>query len=242
MKPQSTTFLWGIFLLCLGGLFLLNSFGLLNTDEGTGTAMVFFAGGIVFLAAYFVFKKKLWTLILGCIGIFIGFATYIEATGFLPGEFSGIALFVITGLVFLGSLRRGLKNWWAIIPGGFCFIIAGHIGLDLFVRHAGNLHAVLLFGGIGLIFGILYFLKNETHQLGWAKYPALGSLGLCALIFFTSNFEDVLSEFFLPFLLVSIGVIMLIKSLRAPHADMSDDFKNDDVLSEANISDETKVD
>ena len=131
MKPRSNTFLWGIFLVCLGALFLLNSFGLLQLDDEVGAAMVFFSAGVVLLTAYFAFKKKLWTLIVGCIALFVGIVTYIDATHFVPEEFIGVSLFVIAGLVFLSNLRKGRKTWWAIIPGGFCLIIAGHIFLDM---------------------------------------------------------------------------------------------------------------
>ena len=215
MKPRSNTFLWGVFLVCLGTLFLLNSFGLLRLDDEIGAAMVFFSAGVVLLTAYFVFKKKLWTLIVGCVGVFLGIVTYIDATRFVPEEFIGISLFVIAGLVVLSALRRGRKNWWSIIPGGFCLIIAGHILLDISFYETDNLHAVLFFGGTSLIFGVIYLLKNAEYKLGWAKYPGLAALAICAIILFAADFEDVISRFFFPVLLVAVGALMLVKSLKS---------------------------
>lgn len=214
MKPRANSFLWGVFLVCLGALFLLNSFGFMDIDEETGMAVMFFSGGLVLLIAFFLFKKKLWTLILGSAGVFIGLAIFIEATRIVPEEYVGVSLFVLVALVFLSSLKSGRKNWWAIIPAGYSLSIAGHILLDLSWHSSGLLHSVIVFGGTGLIFGVIYLLKNEEHHLGWAKYPAGISLAVCALILFGAGFNDLVSRFFLPLMLVGGGVMLLIRSLN----------------------------
>lgn len=215
MKPRSNIFLWGVFLVCMGALSLLNSFDVIRIDEEVGPAMLFFSAGLVLVVAHFFFNKKLWSLIVGGICMFIGLATYIEATRFLRDEYVGISLFVLTGLIFLSALRHGRKNWWAIIPGGYSLSIAAHIALDLSWHGSGLWHSVVVFGGTGLIFGAIYLLKDETYNLDWAKYPSIIAFALCALVLFTADFEDVVSRFFFPVLLIGLGALLLFRSTRS---------------------------
>ncbi|MBN2414642.1 hypothetical protein JXO52_02320 [bacterium] len=214
MKPRSNIFLWGVFLVCLGALSLLNSFDVIRFDEEVGPAMLFFSAGIVLIVGHFFFSKKLWSLIVGGICMFIGVATYIDATGFIRDEYIGIALFVLTGLIFLSALRQGRKNWWAIIPGGYSLSIAAHIALDLSWHGSGLWHSVVVFGGTGLIFGAIFLLKNETYNLDWAKYPSIIAFAICALTLFAADFEDVVSRFFFPVLLIGLGALLLFRSTR----------------------------
>ena len=213
MKNNSHSFFIGIFFMMLGLFFLLNSFDILHIDEELAVSMIFFAGGVSLLLSHFLNNKQVWSLILGCAGIFIGAAIFIEETHLFQSEATGMLLFIIIGIVFLGMLKNGRKNWWAIIPGGFCLILAGHILLDMTLIYADHLHGVLFFTGIGLIFGVIWLLKNEAHQLDWAKYPGAVGFVMAALVLFAADEHNGAKVIF-PLLLIILGSGLLYSSLK----------------------------
>ncbi len=218
MKVSPSHFLGGIFLILLGALLLASSMGYLYLDDELTVSAVFASAGAVMLLAFFFFKAGGWALILGSISLFTGAAIYIDTTRILPDEGIGVVLFVLAGLVFLSALRGGKKNWWAIIPGGGCLVLAGNILLEILLWRSEQYHGVVFFGGIGLIFGIIYLLKDKTYRLGWAKYPSLVGFGMAALILVTVDFRDTFSQYIFPALLITGGILLIAGSARRARA------------------------
>ena len=218
MKVQSTPFLLGIFLILIGAFFLVTTLTEEWINEEYAFAIVFFTAGIVLILAYFIFSKKLWTLILGAIGIFIGSAIYIDESRILTDDAIGIVFLVILGLVFLNALRSGKKNWWVIIPGGFCFVLAAHVFVEMNYWFADEYHGVIFFCGGGIIFGILYLLKDENYPLDWAKYPSIISFAIAGIVMMTVDFRDFFSRIVFPGILIALGILVLVRSLRQSQA------------------------
>lgn len=214
MKAHSTQFLIGIFLILLGVFFLLSTTGVIRWEEEYSVSVVFFSVGIVLLLAYYLFQKKIWTLILGGLGLFIGSAIYLDESRILPEASIGMILFLLIGLVFLNTLRQGKQKWWAIIPGGFCLIISAHILLDMCWWLPDEYHGVLFFGGSGLIFGIVYLLKDEKYELDWAKYPSIIAFIIAGLVMLAVDFEDIFSRVIFPLALIVVGALILFKSVK----------------------------
>lgn len=209
IKAQSNHFLIGLFLIILGALLLLNSIGRISLDEENVMSIIFFSGGAVLIAAHFLYKKELWTLIAGSCGVFIGSAIYIGESQVLPDEIIGAILFVIIALLFFNALRAGRKNWWALIPGGFCLIIAVHIFLDTMWWIPDEYHGIAFFIGGGVIFGIIYFLRDETYKLDWAKYPAIILFSIGGLILLTADFSNTFSRFLFPVIIIGAGALLV---------------------------------
>ena len=214
MNIRSTHFLIGIFLILIGLFFLLSTLGHIHLYEEYAMAIVFFTAGLVLLIAYFIFEEKTWKIILGGIGIFIGSAIFIDTTRILPDDTIGALFFMITGLIFLNALRGGKKNWWAVIPGGFCFVMAAHVLIDLYWWIPDGYHGVVFFGGSGLIFGIIYLLKDQTYNLDWAKFPSMISFAIAALVVIATDFRDVFSRLIFPLLLIGVGSFVLYRSIK----------------------------
>jgi len=214
MTKQSNHFLIGLFLIVLGALLLLNSIGKISLDEENVMAIIFFSGGAVLVAAHFIYNKPLSALIIGAVGIFIGSAIYIGEARAIPDEYIGSILFILIALLFFNALRAGKKNWWALIPGGFCLIIAVHIFLDTMWWIPDEYHGIAFFIGGGLVFGIIYLLKDDTYQLDWAKYPAIIMLSIGCLILLTADFRDVFSRFLFPVIIIGAGVYLVYKTTR----------------------------
>ncbi|MCK5145789.1 hypothetical protein KAR48_03485 [bacterium] len=216
MNPKPTPFLFGLFFILFGGFLLLGTTGIVQIDEEITVASIFAIAGLVMIQAHFLQKKPIWMLIVGGISLFIGTAVFIENTRIIPEESIGVLLFVIAAAIFLLQLRKGKEAWWAIIPGGFCLVMAGHVLLSLTMWHPEELHGALFFGGMGAIFGIIYLLKDENYNLGWAKWPALSALIMSAFILFVNN-DQTIGKLFFPLILIFFGGIILFKSMHRQH-------------------------
>jgi len=214
MKVNSTNFLFGIFLIILGVFFILSTAFDFRLEDAYIVALVFFSLGIVLLLAYFVFHNKLWSLITGIASLFIASAVYIHESRILPDDTIGALLFILVGMAFLTALRSGKKNWWAIIPAGFSFMFAAHVLIDMNWWNADRYHGVVFFAGVGIIFGIIYLIKDKTYQLDWAKYPSVIAFIFAVLVFLTVDAGEFLGRLILPLILMGIGALIIRKSLK----------------------------
>lgn len=214
MQTQSNSFLAGLFLILLGALFLIGTLGLVDIQEEIAVSFVFVTAGLVLLLAHILFRKPLWTLIVGVSSVFIGLAIFISETRAIPDSTIGALFFILAGAVFLSGLRTGKRNWWVIIPGGYCFVFAGHVILDALVRRADTYHGVWFFAGSGLIFGTLYFMKDSENPLDWAKFPGLISLIIAGLVMMTGNFSDFFSRVLFPAMLILAGAWVIFRSIQ----------------------------
>ncbi|MFC1502462.1 hypothetical protein ACFL6A_03520 [bacterium] len=214
MKVHSTNFLFGIFLVLIGAFFLLTTLGKLDITEEYSVSIFFASAGIVLILAYILFHQKLWTLIVGAICFFIGSAVFIEESRILPDESIGALLFIIMGILFLTALLKGKKNWWAVLPGGFSFILAGHVLIEMSWRIPHEYHGVLFLGGWGLIFGIVYLLKDDTYHLNWAKYPCIVLLILAAFALFSVDLDNFMSRLIVPIIMIAIGGYVVFRAIQ----------------------------
>ena len=219
MKVHSTNFLIGVFLILIGVLFLTSTLGPLRIEEEYTWAILFFSAGLVMILAHFLFDKKVWTLILGGISMFIGTAIFIDESRILPGDSIGILFFVIAGIIFLSALRHGKPYWWTLIPGGFCLIVAAHILMDMNWWIPDEYHAVIFFGGSGLLFGIIYLLKDDTYRLDWAQYPSIIAFTIAGIVMLAADSRDIISRFIFPLILILLGSYVVFKSVHKQSLD-----------------------
>jgi len=218
MNPKPAPFLFGLFFILFGGLLLLGTADIVHIQGDMVVAAVFGTAGLVLLLAHFLQKKPLWMLITGAVSLFVGAAVFIENSRVLPEESIGALLFLIIAAVFLMQLKKGKKAWWAIIPGGFSLVMAGHVLLNICYWNPDELHGALFFGGMGLIFGIIYLLKDDQYKLGWAIWPAGSGFVMAAIILF-GRAHSAIDKLVLPLILISAGALILTRSLRQSHAE-----------------------
>jgi NhaP-type Na+/H+ or K+/H+ antiporter len=70
------------------------------------------------------------------------------------------------------------------------------------------LMGVMMVGGLGLTFGILFLLRNQ-YQTGWAAYPAAVLLSIAVMILFFSNLGSMIG----PIALIVAGMILVIYTM-----------------------------
>lgn len=145
-KPSSNNSIWGIVLIGLGVLFLVNQIFPFITDLIWAAA--FFAGGLAIYNAYTRQRDRWWMLIpayaMSVIGGIIVLDTLLPNADDLVGAFVMFAIAFPFFYVYLNNKN----HWWALIPAG----INAFIGLGLLLSAlSALLPVVLILAGVYLL-------------------------------------------------------------------------------------------
>lgn len=209
MKALYSRVLWGVILILVGLLFLLESLAILSL--GGAWALLFAVIGFIFGYTFLEDRERWWAIIpaMACLGI----AGLIGIAAVMPGAGSqwGVTIFMVAlGLSFIviyGVTRR--QQWWALIPGGVLLTLGIALGLEPLVP--GEAFVALFFLGIALTFVLVYLIPNQEGPMRWALIPA-GILGLMGIIFL--SVASSLAMLVWPVLLILIGGYVVLRSFR----------------------------
>jgi hypothetical protein len=211
MKSKEFRTFFGLGLIALGVLFLLQSFGVIETGMGLLWATLFAAGGATFLYFYWLNQEQWWALIPGF--AMIGIGALISLAEYGPPELENVAgsIFMFSiALSFLIIYLRNREIWWPIIPLGFCTTLGIMILMEPFMGE-GEFDAVILFLGGALTFGVLGFLPSSKGKMSWAFIPAAVMLVIGG-IFLADELGSV--QLFGAATLVIVGFFLLTRALR----------------------------
>jgi hypothetical protein len=209
MKRTEMTAIWGVLLVGAGLLFLLANMGLFERGMDLVMAMLFAAGGLVFLYVFTRNRAQWWPLIPGCALLGLGSLMFLSAIFPLLGDALG-------GTIFLGALGTGFwaiylnrrEHWWAIIPGGVLWTLAIVAGIDgLF---PGTEAGSVFFLGLGATFGLLYLLPTTEGRIRWAIYPAAA---MAVMGLFVAVQQARLAEYVWPLALIVAGLVFIARAL-----------------------------
>ncbi len=175
--------IWGLVLAVLGVLLLLWNFDVFASLAAQVplilTGVMLFLG-LAFLFGFVARRQEWWRAIPGFLLLSVAAIIYLAGRP-VPEVWSGAVLFLglalAFGVIFFSNRRQ---NWWAMIPAGTLTVVAALLLLSTQGLPAAVLGAVL-YGGMGLVFGLLYLLAPERRQFLWALMPA-GVLLLMGLI------------------------------------------------------------
>lgn len=204
MVKNRSNLVVGLALILLGGLFLLETVGVVPAFSAVVWALVF-AGASVFFAATFVVSGKHhwgWLIPASVTG---GLAAVIAlSTTAIDGVWLG-ALFMasVSAPFWLIYLLNRQEHWWALIPAYATAVVTAIILVS--EQWAGELIGTLVMWSIALPFFFVY-VRNREHW--WALIPGgvMAGIGLIVLLA-TQGSEDVIGSLVLlmiaaPFLAV----------------------------------------
>ena len=113
-------------------------------------------------------------LILGGVMFLLQNLGFFEIGGLFWSLLLGLA-----GVFFLSLFFQNRANWWALIPGFTLLSVAALIAVGyLFPRLSEALGGVIILGGIGLSFLVIYIVQRENW---WAIIPAGVMLTLASI-------------------------------------------------------------
>ena len=210
MKGDRSSLIWGLLLVALGLLFLLQSFGIANAVGGAVFWVLFAAGGVAFLYVFLRDRERWWAVIPG-MGL-LGLALLI-ALGSVAPRLEGL----LGGPIFLGALGASFlvvysvrpRFWWAIIPGGVLLSVAVVAFLDQ-VNVPFDTGAIVLIG-MGATFLALTLVRAESGRLWWAAIPGCVLTLIGVLILGESV---AIMSYLWPALLILAGAFFVLRSVR----------------------------
>jgi hypothetical protein len=174
MKRIDPSIFAGLALILAGGLFALQSMGILDNFGDVFWGGAFLLTGAIFLFAFVT--GSWWGAIPGAILAGIGILILLpDSLEFLGGAIFLGSIGVAFWLVYLSGRH---ERWWALIPAGVLTTLAVvTFAPDLI---GGEATGSLFFFGLALTFLLVALLAG----LRWAYYPAaaLGLLGLLVLL------------------------------------------------------------
>lgn len=200
--------LWGVLLVIMGILFLLESLAIV--ELGVLWAVLFAVAGLAFGYTFLEDRERWWAVIPAM--ALLGIAALIAVDVLLPqvGEVLGGSIFLIflalAFLIIYGVTRR--VEWWAVIPGGILLVLGVLLALEPVL--GDDLFAGLFLIGIGLTFAVIYLLPTPEGRMGWALIPA-GILALVGLLVLTVTTE--LAIYIWPIALIVVGAYLLLRNL-----------------------------
>jgi len=209
MRAFRSRTLWGVLLVVMGILFLLESLQILAL--GGAWAALFVAAALVFGFAFFESRANWWAAIPGMVLLSIG--VLIGTDALFPRLADAIGGSIVLGGIALSFwiiyLRTRLTQWWSIIPGGILGSLALGIAVEPFVH--GDAFVGIFFTGMALTFLLVYLLPTVGEKMAWALIPA-GILGAMGLIFLSVATR--LMGILWPLLLIGVGAYVLLRALR----------------------------
>ncbi len=171
MKRFDFRTLFGVGLILLGGLMLLERLNIIRSASNVFWGLAFLAGAVYFVMVLLQNPQNRWWAIfpaaaLGGMG----------GASLLPKAFSGWG-----GGIFLGTLSLGFfivylihrVNWWAVIPGGVLLTLAGVTTLTEFEAFNAVNTGSIFFIGLGFTFLLVALLPNPQGETRWAYIPAI---------------------------------------------------------------------
>ncbi|PWH14580.1 MAG: hypothetical protein DDG60_07455 [Anaerolineae bacterium] len=206
MKRFGLSTLFGLGLILLGGLMLLEKINVLRNASGFFAGLVFLAAAAYFAIVLIQDPRQRWwaafpaTALLGMAGAIL-----------LPESFSKW-----TSGLFLGTLGFGFflvyflnrTRWWAILPGGILLTLAGVATLTEFATGSGYNTASFFFFGLGFTFLLVALLPNPQGTMRWAYIPAIALLLMGGLL--SSQATARLIDYVWPAALILSGILVIV--------------------------------
>jgi hypothetical protein len=209
MRILRSRVVWGVLLVLMGVLFLLESLNILVL--GAAWAVLFAFGGLAFGYTFLENRSNWWAIIPAM--TLLGIGAIIALDALLPqlGDVLGGSVFLLAlSLSFLIIYAvTGAEQWWALIPGGILLSLALLIGLETYI--GDDLFAGLFLLAIGLTFAVVYLVPTSEGRMTWALFPA-GILALIGLIVLSAATQ--LVAYIWPTVLIVIGGYLLLRNVR----------------------------
>lgn len=202
MRRFDVRTIFGVGLILLGGLMLLEKFGLIQ-----GAASLFWGAALLLAAAYFLYifiqsPQSRWWAILPAMAL-LGMAGSVVLPRFFSGLGGGVFLAAL-GLAFFIVYFTDHSRWWGIIPGGVLFTLAVVASLDRSnLINTGS----LFFVGLGFTFLLVALLPHPLGDMRWAYIPAVVLVLMGALL--GSQTTAGLADYVWPTALIIMGLVVI---------------------------------
>jgi hypothetical protein len=208
MKRISPFLAWALFLLGAGIFLLLKNLGVFREWEQVVWGGIFAVVGLVFVIWFLFDRARYWRAIAGFTLLGIGAVILLEWRNVSLGDWGSALVLFGVALGFWAVLLAHADNWWALIPAGVLTVVGLLVGLG--AEFSQDIWLAALFGGLGLVFLLLYLVRFGQHDTRWAGIPAAALL-LVGLVTYVSALGGAeLVQQWWPAVLIVVGIVLLI--------------------------------
>lgn len=198
---------FGVLLVALGGLFLLQNFGFLGDIGNFIWVALFGSGGLAFLWVFIANREHWWALIPGF--ALLGLAGTLLLSGLdIAGGLTGGFFLGSIGMAFLIIYTIRREHWWAIIPAGALLTLA--LVATVSSSLPGEVGGSLFFFGLAATFGALYLLPTPMDRPSWPLIPA-GILAIIGVLVLASGGN--MLGLVVPFALMALGGVIVFRAI-----------------------------
>lgn len=218
MKVLRSGIFWGVLMVVVGGVLLLDALGALAVG-GLIWSVLFGVAALGFAYVFSRSRENWWAAIPA--GALLGLAALVAWGELAPAsadEWGGSLFLGTLGAGFWAVYLRSRENWWSIIPGGVLITLALVAGLS--PVSGGAAVSAVLFLGLALTFAGLAAVPTDEGRMRWPIIPAvvLGVLGVLMGL----GAEGAL-DYVWPVVLVGGGLYLILRALGVnrrpgPHA------------------------
>jgi hypothetical protein len=209
MNSNRWRFLVGGVLVVVGLLALLGTMFSVSLG-GFIWAVLFIAGGLVFIYFLATDRKSWWAAIPGF--TLLGIGTLIGLEQIAPRVTDVVGGALVLGGIGISFIVVYLMNrsfWWAIIPAG---VMTSLVLLILMEPLLGGDVAWIFLFGLALTFGVVYLMPGTSgERMTWALYPA-GVLALVAAVAMIASVAW--AAYVFPVLLILGGIVLVLRAAR----------------------------
>lgn len=227
-KPRDSL-IWGALLVVVGVGLLLWNLGVLASFQVTlvwALVALFALLGLAFVFAYLNRRTDWWLLIpaftwFAVAAVFLLSSRGVATTWVAAALLAGIALAFL--VIYLSDRE---ERWWALIPFGSVAVMMAVVLLSAQPQVNLALLGAVLFGGMALVFLLIYLLARERQRFAWALVPTatLGVMALAALATYAPQAAPAMAEAvrLWPVLIILLGAVLIahavLRSRRAAPA------------------------
>jgi hypothetical protein len=210
MKRTAVYILAALLLIAVGVLLLLQNLNVVSANLNQYVwAIIFAAGGVVFLIVYAASRLvNWWAVIPGIVLLALG---GLVAFGNELGDWAGILFLASIGLAFIIIYLTNRAFWWALIPGGVLVTTAIMARLATFLREVELIG--LLFLGLAVTFLVVALVPTPQGRMRWALWPAGATLVVGIILSLTST--SVLNWLW-AVILIAAGGFLVYRALQKP--------------------------
>lgn len=194
--------IFGVGLVLLGLLMLLENLGILAGATGYFWGAIWIAVSLFFFNAFQRDHDRGWWNIIPAMAL-LG----LGVSAILPSSLEwleGSAFLASLGLAFFIIYYANRSRWWGIIPGGVMLTLATVSALEDKFKMDGG---AVFFLGLGITFLLVAVLPGDRKRNDWAYIPSVVLLAIGGLML--NQLKLGALEVYLPYLLIGFGVLVL---------------------------------
>jgi hypothetical protein len=189
-------------------------------DTLVGVAL-FLLTSLAFLLVFLRDRRQWWALLVTWTSLGLAAVVFMDSHSFQSTLFDGLRWTdEMQGLLFLFSVALGFffvwladprRLWWSLMISGLTLAVCAAAGARAF-NYSEQLGAVFMFVIAGVVFFLLWLIRNEENGLSWAIYPAAVLLPFSAFLY-TVLFWRGHRHLILSIIFIALGLLFIFSSV-----------------------------